>query len=231
MAEIVLSGPGKNALGTAMMDFLIAKLDEASGGPVLLRGEGDAFCAGLDLKEICSLDEKGLEAYLRKLEALVETLYTYPGPTVALVNGHAIAGGCVLALCCDYQVAQANPKAKIGLNELALGVRFPPVTLSVIRERVPKRHLNRVLLGAELFEVSQALEMGLVEEVSEEAPSVAGERLDRLASHPPQAYAGLKSELRGALVDASQNERRFLEILPAWTSPEARARLQAALKR
>src|SRR5258706_356550 len=110
--EIVMNGPGKNCLGTEMMDWLLAKLREAVGAPILLTGSADAFCAGLNLKEVVSLDSVGMEAYLRKFEALAETLYTYPGPTVALINGHAIAGGCVLALCCDHQVIQDDPKIR-----------------------------------------------------------------------------------------------------------------------
>lgn len=231
MAEVVMSGPGKNALGTAMMDFLLEKLREASGGPLLLTGAGDSFCAGLDLKELSSLDDGGVEAYLHKLEAVVETLFTYPGPTVALVNGHAIAGGCVLALCCDHQVAQASPRTRIGLTELSLGVDFPPVTLAVIKERVPKRHLNRVLLGAQLHDLQAALRLGLLDEVAENGEELARLWLSQLSQHPPAAYAGMKAELREALVEEARDEERFAEILPSWTSPEARQRLLAALAR
>ena len=125
MTEIVLEGPGKNALSPELMDRVLATLRQSFGAPVLLTGSGDAFSAGLDLKALGKMDPSSLETYLRKLEALVETLYTYPGPTVAAVNGHAIAGGCVLALCCDFQVITDQPKVKYGLNELALGLQFP----------------------------------------------------------------------------------------------------------
>ncbi len=206
MTEIVLEGPGKNALGEGLLDMLLHRLREAAGGPVLITGAGDSFSAGLDLELVASADASALEAYLRKFEAVVETLYTYPGPTVALVNGHAIAGGCVLALCCDTQVAQDDARIRIGLNELALGVRFPPVTLSVVRERIPKRHLNRVLLGATLFDPQTACALGLVDEVSAHAARVARERLAWLASHPRDAYAGTKAELRAHLVASSQHE-------------------------
>ncbi|MHB8876017.1 MAG: enoyl-CoA hydratase/isomerase family protein [Myxococcaceae bacterium] len=231
MVEITMAGPSKNALGTAMLDFLLGQLDEAAGRAVLLTGAGDAFSAGLDLKELASLDAKGLEAFLRKLEAVVEALYTYSGPTVALVNGHAIAGGCILALACDHQVAAANPKARIGLSEIALGLELPPVALSVVRERVPKRYLNRVLLGAELHDPGAALRLGLVDEVSDQAEQLARARLAALAAHPRPAYAHTKAALRGDTVDSVQNERRFQQMLPAWTSDEARRRIAAVLKR
>ena len=231
MIEIVLDGPGKNALSTAMMDNLLEKLREAYGEPVLLSGKADAFCAGLDLKEVASLDASGMEAFLRKLEALVEALYTYPGPTVALVNGHAIAGGCILALCCDHQVAADNPKIKIGVTELSLGLQFPPVSLSVVRERVPKRHLNEVVLGSRLHDPQSALHLGLIDEVAADAPRVARARLEGLAAHPPAAYVATQRELRSGTVDASITEQKFLALLPSWSSPEIKQRIAAALKR
>ena len=103
--EICLSGPGKNALGSALMKEVTAKVSEAAGRPVLLTGAGDALSAGLDLREVASLDVAGMERFLRLLEAMTDALYTYPAPIVALVNGHAIAGGCIVAMACDWRVA------------------------------------------------------------------------------------------------------------------------------
>src|SRR5262245_26567894 len=126
MFEIAMAGPAKNALGTEMMQFLLDQIAEARGRPILLTGTGDAFSAGLNLKEVASLDARGMEVFLRRLEELMAALFAYPGPVVGLVNGHAIAGGCVLTLCCDHRVAARSARSKIGLNELALGLRFPP---------------------------------------------------------------------------------------------------------
>ena len=228
MNEIVLSGPGKNCLSTSMMEFLIAKLSEAKGEPVLLTGAGDAFCAGLDLKELASLDGPRLVAYLRRLEVMIDALYRHPAPTVAAVNGHAIAGGCMLLLCCDLKIATTHPKAKIGLNELALGVRFPPLTMSVVRDRVPKHHQNTVILGAGLFGTAEAQRLGLVDELADDPVAVARQRL---ASHPRATYAATKAELLAPVDDSAEVERQFQQMLPAWTTPESRERIVSALKR
>ena len=105
MVEITMAWKAKNALGTETMTDLRTRLRAAAGAPVLLTGTGDAFSAGLNLKEVASLDVAGMRAFLELLESLMTELFQYPGPVVAHVNGHAIAGGCILALACDHRVA------------------------------------------------------------------------------------------------------------------------------
>ncbi len=229
--EIVMDRPGMNAMGTELMEWVRAELREAAGAPVLLTGTGKAFSAGLDIAEVTSLDEEGLERFLALLDDAVRELYAYPGPVVALVNGHAIAGGCVLTLCCDARIAPAGSRARIGLNEVAIGARFPPAVMAVVRGRVPRRHLERVVLGAELHDVEEAARLGLIDEVAEDADAVARARLALLASHPPDAYAAAKHHVRApALAIAEAERRRWEEVdRPAWRSEPVRARLRALL--
>ena len=229
MKEVVLEGPGKNALSTELMDRLILELQKADGAPVLLRGAGDTFCAGLNLKELLSLDARGMEAFLRKLEQMVEALYTYPGPLVAALNGHAIAGGAVVALCCDHIVATSLENTRTGLNEAALGLCFPPLTLAVVKERLPRRFLNEILLGAQLHSPSGALRVGLVDELAQDAVTVARERLAVLAGHPREPYAEIKADLRSRWVDAARDEARFQEVLPQWNHPSVKQRIEKVL--
>ncbi len=125
MIDLVLEGPGKNALSTVLMRELLAKLEAAAGAPALLTGAGDALSAGLNLVELAGFDVAGMRAYLELLERTMHALYLYPGPLVAFVNGHAIAGGCIFTLCADHRVSSPAPTGKIGLNEVALGLRFP----------------------------------------------------------------------------------------------------------
>jgi enoyl-CoA hydratase/carnithine racemase len=231
MVEVRLSGPGKNALGTDVMQRTLDALRAAGGAPLVLVGDGDAFSAGLDLREVAGLDRPAMERFLGLLEDLVATLFAYPGPAVACVNGHAIAGGCVLALCCDHRVAASDPRIRIGLNEVALGVPFPPRTLAAVTFRVPPRARDEVLLGAELHAPEAALRLGLIDELSADPLARARERAAFLAAHPAEAYAATKRTLRAALVEASPTHTRRLldEIVPAWCAPAVRARLTAAL--
>ncbi len=234
MIEIRLEGPGKNALGTPLMTSVLRQLEAARGAPVLLRGHGDAFSAGLDLKEVLSLDGPGMERFLRLLGDLAAALFDHPGPTVALVNGHAIAGGCVLALCCDARVGVRAPRARLGLNEVALGLRFPGRLLRILRHQAPA--LDRLVLGAALHDPEAALALGVLDALAPDevaAEAQARERLAALAALPPAAYAAAKADLRrGVSRTDDAEEAAFLrDVLPAWTSDELKARIRAVLKR
>lgn len=231
MIDVVLSGPGKNALSTALMLSLREQIDRGGGEPLLLRGEGDAFSAGLNLAEIVGFDADAMSRYLAVLEDLIHALFNYPGPTVALIGGHAIAGGCVLALCCDHRVVSADPKLKIGLNEVALGLRFPGSVLALARRRVALQSFDEVILGARLYAPQDALRVGLVDEVAAAAEAVARQRLAELARHPAGAYADTKRAIRSGVLDADLAQRKAEReaLLPLWTSPELRARIAAFL--
>lgn len=232
MLEVVLEGPGKNALGSALMRQLLDALRAAAGEPVLLRGAGDAFCAGLNLKEMAALDAAGMQSFLALLEDMVQALYEYPGPSAAAVNGHAVAGGCVLALGCDWRVMTAAAGARIGLNEIAIGARFPPRTWAMVKARVPAASLERVVLGAQLVDPRTALGLGLVDELADDPLSAAKERLAVLARHPRDAYAVAKRGIRGVLAPGAEALARWKgEDLAAWTSPQFRALIERQLKR
>ncbi len=231
--DIVLDFPGKNALGSASMAALRDQLAAADGAPVLLRGAGDCFCAGLNLAEVSSLDAAGMERFLDGLEALVSALFHHPGPTVAAVNGHAIAGGAVVALCCDHIVGPTASGARIGLNEVALGLRFPPGTLQVIRHRIPRRHHAAVLLGAALHTPDEALRLGLLDELADDPVAVGRQRLAAFARHPADAYAATKADLHGGVgrVSAAVAAEFSRQAVPMWTRPALQARLAAMVSR
>jgi enoyl-CoA hydratase len=229
--ELTIAGSGKNALGSSVMEDLLRRLRSAGDRPLLLTGAGDAFSAGLNLKEVAALDRPAMERFLLLLDDLVDALFGYPGPTVACVNGHAIAGGCVLVLCCDHRVAADDPAIRIGLNEVALGLEFPPKILAVARRRVPPRSLERVVLEGGLHPPRTALELGLVDEVAADPMRVARERLEHLAAHPRAAYVATKRALRAGALELSEEARRHFRdhIVPAWCAPATKERVRAAL--
>lgn len=220
-------------MSSSMLRFLEHELEKAEGRAVLVRGTGDSFSAGLDLKEVASLaaDPDAMLEFLRALERTMAAWYTHPAPVVACINGHAIAGGCVLALCTDHRIAQAAPKTKIGLNEVALGVEFPPHVLQIVRDRVPPRSREHVLLGADLFSVEDASRHGLVDAIADDALAAARSRIAEMAKLPRQAYTTTKKAIRAVLLPASEQDRQLREALSAWTSSDVRSRVLAHLER
>ncbi len=225
--ELVLSGPGKNALSSKLLRMLAEGFERAGSEPVLLRGEGDAFSSGLDLAEVSSLDRLAMLDFLRLLERAIVACWLHPAPVVACINGHAIAGGAVIALCADWRVAQAG-RAKIGLKEVALGVHFPPRVLDVVLQRLPRLHHERLVLGAELVGVEDAARLGLVDEVAGDALATARAKLEVLAAMPRVAYAAAKRAIRRV---PPERESELVDSLPSWLAEETRERMLAAIKK
>src|SRR5580692_11800083 len=152
-----------NALDTELLRAITAAmrdLDPASA--VVITGHGSAFSAGVDLKRIVD----GGQAYVREfLPALTQTflaVFDHPGPVVAAVNGHAIAGGCVIAAACDLRLMSLG---KIGLAELSVGVPFPVSAMEILRHAIGPA-VGQLVLTAALLDASQARSVGLVHEVT-----------------------------------------------------------------
>ena len=230
---LTIAGPGKNALSSTVMQDVIRQTREAGGRPVLVVGEGDAFSAGLNLKEVASLDVAGMERFLGLLDDMIDALFGYDGPMVACVNGHAIAGGCVIALCADLRVAADDPPIRIGLNEVALGLEFPPKIMKLARYRLSRHQVERALLEAGLYDPKTAVALGFVDEVAADPLPRARALLDAIAAHPRPVYAATKRTLREGVVALAEADRRYFrdDVLPRWTAPEVKEKVLAALKR
>jgi Delta3-Delta2-enoyl-CoA isomerase len=232
MKEIVIESPARNALGIEVMRGLIAQIEGAGSQPILLRGAGSTFSAGLNLKQVAALDPPQMLDFLNTLETMLEKLYVHPAPVVACINGHAIAGGCVLALCADLRVASDDPEIRIGLNEVALGLEFPPKLLKIVKRRIPSHLRERLLLEAGLYAPQTALRLGLVDELATNVEAAARAALAALAAHPAGAYAATKTSLRPSIaLDAEEEAAYRTHLVPAWCTPEVKERVRAVLNR
>jgi enoyl-CoA hydratase/carnithine racemase len=233
MVELVLDGPGKNALGTALLTDLLAQLDAAEGHAILLRGNNGALSAGVNLKEIATLDDAQMAHFLELLDTLTERLYTWPRPTVAVVDGHAIAGGAILMLACDVRIAAPSPRIRIGLTEVAVGVLFPPAVWAMVKKRLPADSLDHVILSAGLFSPEQALQVGLVDALADDALAAGQKQLAIMERYDASTYATTKQMLRGGVMDVSDADKQaFVDnVVPVWTSDALRQRLVAFLKK
>ncbi|MCU0703863.1 MAG: enoyl-CoA hydratase-related protein [Fimbriiglobus sp.] len=210
-AVITLQRPDKrNALSRALIAELTAAFQHAATDPaarcVVLTGSGTAFCAGMDLDELRGTIENATEAELvwddaAKLSALYSLIYELPKPTIAAVNGAAVAGGAGLMTVCDLAVAV--PSAKFGYPEVRRGLVAAMVLPHLLRH-VGERAARWMLLAGELIDAAEAKRIGLINDVvpAEQLMPTAEAWANLLAEGGPKALATTKELLRRCSVQA-----------------------------
>jgi enoyl-CoA hydratase len=209
------------ALGDAIHD-----LERRSVRGMIFTGSGTIFSAGVDLPRVLA----GGAHYVRVfLPALVETfrrLFAFERPAIAAINGHAIAGGCVLAAACDYRI-MARGNGTIGVPELRVGVPFPLVAIEILRFATSTAHLQELVYQGKTYDVGQANARGLVDEVVEPDALLARARAvaDGLAAEPAARFRLTKRQLRGPTLAAVARHAVETEgaVLAEWTRPETLA--------
>jgi len=170
---------------------------------VVLTAGGGSFSAGVDLKRFLDGGAPYVERFLPALADCFRAMFDLPKPVVAAVNGHAIAGGCVLAACADV-VLMADGKGRIGVPELKVGVPFPRIALEVMRFAVGEVGARRMVMGADTYKAADAHALGLVDEVVEPAAlrdKAVGLAKGLAADVPPDTFAATKTALRREAVD------------------------------
>jgi enoyl-CoA hydratase len=205
---------------------------------VVITGEGTIFSAGVDLVRLSEEGQDYTRAFLPALDRLLLTLFEFPRPLVAAVNGHAIAGGCILACTADNRLMSDGP-FKIGVPELKVGVPFPPSALEVLRFAAPDRYVQELTSGERIYSPSEAVAHGLVHRVVDGdvllAEALAEAR--RLGALERRAFSLTKSMIRRPVSDriAHLNSVFGAAVLQDWLDPETRAAIgryvQAHLKR
>ncbi len=200
-ATIVTMQDGKvNALSRDFLGELGNKLEKACAQeqPVILTGSGGYFSAGLDLKEVPTLDEAGLRDLLEKFKGAVKPLLKAPVPTIAAIDGYAIAGGAIIALSCDYRVG--TPDSEIGATELQVGIPFPPTDMDLFTERLPKATIRRTILNPNRAVGQEALELGWFDEVTNDALEGALAVSQTIGGTNAAAFQDLKAQLNEPIV-------------------------------
>jgi enoyl-CoA hydratase len=225
-----------NALTVPLLEAIERGLDaveRSDAAAVVVTGEGTAFSAGLALPELIDLDRAGMAAHIDRFAVAMHRVLACPLATVAAVNGHAIAGGCVLALMCDERVIVTDG-ARIGLNEVRLGIGLPSIVVEPLRLRVGGPAFTRIALDGELVDGARAVELGLAT-AHAARDAVLGAAIERAAAlgRAPLAYAQIKhAVLRPVLAAIAANDAADRERwLDTWFSPLGQTTLRAAADR
>jgi len=217
--------PPVNALDLDLLDDLIVTM-RGVDGPMVLTGTGGCFSAGVDLRAVTDGGPEYTDRFLTALSAAFLAVFDHPAPVVAAINGHAIAGGCVLAMAADIRLMSAGT---IGLTELAVGAMFPMSALEICRYAMGPS-VTPATLQAQTIDVSTAAAFGWVDEVvtaQELVPrSIALAR--ELSEFSPAAYAMTKQQLHRparAAIDAGAETDAIVRA--SWMSDETYARIRA----
>jgi enoyl-CoA hydratase/carnithine racemase len=232
LAELRLNHPRGNAIGGSMVEGLRRAFRDAEGDPavrgVLLASDGRLFSPGLDLVELAALDRGSMSEFMTRFSACVLQMYTFPKPVVAALRGPALAGGLVLALTADWRVLADG--ARVGLNELRVGVPLPFGVSMILREAVAGPRLEEAALFGRNYLGAEAVEVGLVHEVrpADDVDSAGRERLVEMTSKDARAFAITKKYLRSATVERFRafDAQCLGEFLDGWFSPETRLRIE-----
>lgn len=224
-----------NALDAELMAALADAIDavEQDAKAVVLTGAGGAFSAGADLIRLLDEGRRYVEEARPHATRAFERMFMISRPVVAAINGHAIAGGCVIALACDHRIT-ASGEHRLGLAELKVGVPFPAWALEIVRFAVPPPHLQRLIYSGRLVTPDEALALGLVDEVV--APDLLMERAlkaaRRLASIPASTFRLTKRILREPYAERARRAGSIDdEGTAVWASEEVRDSVRRFIER
>jgi enoyl-CoA hydratase len=226
---LILNRPPANAITAEFLTALAAQCkaahEDQTVRAVIVQGNGKFFSGGLDLKEAASGSNRVGNLAGSRDDGLF-MLWTLPKPTIAMVNGHAIAGGVIIALACDFRITHSGSQ-RFGLNEVAIGLAFPRGAFEIARLALSNEQLRWTMLEAGLFDAHRARDMGIVDEISEperlEARCI--EAAKRLGANGRLAYEHTKRRIQAEAIARvlNQNDEETHEVARIAQSEETRA--------
>ena len=234
---VVQMAHGKaNALDTTLCRELTARFGELERGghrAAVLTGHGHIFSAGVDLLRLRDGGPGYLDEFLPALSEAFLAVFDCSLPVVAAVNGHAVAGGCILACACDHRVMNAG-HGRIGVTELLVGVAFPVTALEILRFAVGTRRLKERTYFGQTYPAAGALGLGLMDEAGEDAAGLqrAVASAGEFAALPAEPLRHTRSQIRGPALDRIAQQRATDGLVRRmWDSPAARETVKEYVKK
>ena len=236
IAILRLNNGVTNAIGPQLADDISATVNECRNTckGLILTGGSKFFSIGFDLPALLLLDRNEVADFYHRFNLAALDLLTLSVPTVCAISGHAIAGGTILALTCDYRFA-ALEKNLLGLNEIKLGVPVPHLADLMLRLIVAERAATEIVYQGEFMPAANARHIGLVDEICK--PDTLGaralEKVLELAALPASAFAQIKdsrvSEIRSKF--EKNHQEKTIGFLDCWFNPAVRGLLAEAAKK
>jgi enoyl-CoA hydratase/carnithine racemase len=210
------------------------RADQQIRGLVLTSSNDKFFSIGFNIPELIELPLDDLKNFYSSFNQFCIDLFTLPKPTIAAITGHAIAGGCILTLCCDYRFI-AQGRKLMGLNEIKLGLPVPYVADCILRNLVGIRHAREIMEGGDFHLPEASSQMGLVDQVLplEGVITEAGEQVETIGSHPEDAFAAIKrnrvEKIEKQILDKLEEKERI--FIQCWFSEIGQKLLRDAISK
>jgi len=232
-ARIILARGKVNALNEKVVDELTGALRSLAGDTgvkaLILTGQGKFFTFGFDIPEFLSYPREDFLRYLTKFTDLYTEIFLYPKPVIAALNGHTIAGGCMLAIACDYRIMVAG-KARMALNEINFSSSLFAGSVEMMKFWMGHREAERAILSGAMYSAEEALKLGLIDEVvsEDQLPEAVRRIAGQYASKDPAAFASIKILSRQAVAEVMRAKERqsLLEFVNIWYSENTWRKLQ-----
>lgn len=217
-----------------LREALYSLANSADTAAVIVTGHGSFFSAGLDVMELYNYNEAQLIDFWRSFGELIYEMNAFPKPLLAAVNGHSPAGGCVLALCCDYVVMDEGIY-RIGLNELEVGIVIPGIMMKLLSHRTGGAQAYQLLMTAKMLTAGEACDAGIVDQVSQPGTAllIARERCASYLQFPGEIWSDTKLNLKAGLLKELRPDfhLEFERTFKQWWKPATRERLLAVINR
>lgn len=233
IARVALSRGKVNAINEKVVDELTDCFRALSYDPgvraVILTGQGKFFTFGFDIPEFLSYTKEAFVRYLTKFTGLYTDIFLYPKPVVAALNGHTIAGGCMLAIACDYRIMIPG-NAKISLNEINFRSSVFAGSVELMKLWLGQRQAEAALLSGAMYSAEEALQLGLIDRITTK-DDLEGEALKKAREYASQdgaAFRSIKKLLRQATAEEMMKREKasILEFVDIWYSEKTWKGLQ-----
>lgn len=196
---------------------------------VMLTGRGSFFSFGFDIPELLEYSKADFHRFVSLFTGLYRYLFLYPKPVIAALNGHAVAGGCMLATACDYRI-MATGKAKIGLNELTFGSTIFAGSAELLQHCVGTRTAETILLSGSLYSAEEAKALGLVDEIcaADQLGDSVARKAQEFARCDLRAFGSAKLLLRRPVSGRmrQREEESIGKFVELWYSEDTRTNLE-----
>jgi 3,2-trans-enoyl-CoA isomerase len=225
VATLTLSRGKVNALNESAIDQINTSLieleNDESVKALILKGQGNFFSFGFDIPEFLSYSKDSFTEFLTKFTDLYTYMFLFPKPVVAALNGHTMAGGCMLATTCDYRI-MVSGKAKIALNEISFGSSLLAGSVEMLKYCVGQKNAESILYGGSLYSAEEANEMGLIDKISSQDTLMedAEKAAHDLAGKDSTAFRSVKGILRKPVAEEMVRKEKEVirEFVDIWYS-------------